>query len=113
MVRGRNTDLRNNLLYMPADRLQLFVSLKAKDRKCMKDLYLEPNLLYVAKQTRVQPGVDYAEAPEAYLLFGLNAGSTLLLGKQQVIFNFSITNAANTVYRDYLDRFRYLVKLIA
>jgi len=107
MVRGRNTDLRNNLLYMPADRLQLFVSLKAKDRKCMKDLYLEPNLLYVAKQTRVQPGVDYAEAPEAYLLFGLNAGSTLLLGKQQVIFNFSITNAANTVYRDYLDRFRY------
>lgn len=107
MVRGRNTDLRNNLLYMPADRLQLFVSLKAKDRKCMKDLYLEPNLLYVAKQTRVQPGVDYAEAPEAYLLFGLNAGSTLLVGKQPLIFNFSITNAANTVYRDYLDRFRY------
>lgn len=107
MVRGRNTDLRNNLLYMPADRLQLFVTIKAKDRKWMKDLYLEPNLLYVAKQTRVQPGVDYAEAPEAYLLFGLNAGSTVQIGKQSLILNFSITNAANTVYRDYLDRFRY------
>jgi len=107
LVRGRNADLKNNLLYMPADRIQVFVCIKAKDRKLVKDLYLEPNLLYVAKQTRVQPGVDYAEAPEAYLLFGLNAGSTLQLNKQRLILNFSITNAVNTIYRDYLDRFRY------
>ncbi|MBL7903286.1 MAG: TonB-dependent receptor [Bacteroidia bacterium] len=107
LVRGRNTELKNNLLYMPADRLQLFISLKAKDGRKFRDLYVEPNLLYVAKQIRVQPGVDYAEAPEAYLLFGLNAGTSLLLGKQWLILNFSISNAANTVYRDYLDRFRY------
>ncbi|MCU0359137.1 MAG: TonB-dependent receptor [Bacteroidia bacterium] len=107
VVRGRNTDLKQDLLYMPADRLQFFVQFKPKDRKTVKDIYLEPNLLYVAKQTRVQPNVDYAEPPEAYLLFGLNAGSTFVWHKQVLIVNFAIVNAANTIYRDYLDRFRY------
>ncbi len=107
LVRGKNTDLKNHLLYIPADRIQLFLSFKAKDRKKIKDIYIEPNIFYVAKQIRVQPGVDYAEAPDAYSLIGLNAGSTFLVSKQLLIFNFSITNGANTVYRDYLDRFRY------
>lgn len=107
LVRGRNTDLKNNLLYMPADRIQFFMCFKAKDKKNIKDMHFEPNLIFVAKQTRVQPDIDYAEAPEAYFLLGLNAGSTIQFGKQLFILNFSITNAANVVYRDYLDRFRY------
>lgn len=107
MVRGWNKDLKQYLIYMPADRIQLYLTFKAKDRKKIKDVYLEPNLIYVARQTRVQPGVDYAEAPDAYLLFGLQSGASVPLGKHWMILNFSISNAANTVYRDYLDRFRY------
>lgn len=106
-VRGYNTELNQYLLYMPSDRYQFYMTLKFSDYKHIKNMYLEPNLLFVAKQTRVQPGVDFAEPPPSYALFGINAGSTFLLNKQKIVLVFSITNAANAIYRDYLDRFRY------
>jgi len=106
-VRGYNTDLNQHLIYMPADRYETGFTIKAKDFKKIKDLYIEPSAIYVAKQTRIPPQVDFAAPPDAYFLFGLNAGTTVHVGKQILIFSLSITNAANTVYRDYLDRFRY------
>lgn len=106
-VRGVNKDLNQALIYMPADRYELSVALKFKETKFFKETYLEPSYLFVDKQYRVPTGVDFAEAPAAYHLFGLNAGSTLQIKQQQFIVTFSISNAANATYRDYLDRFRY------
>lgn len=106
-VRGVNMDLNEPLIYMPADRYEWSLTLKFKERKFFKDTYLEPSYLFVDKQHRVAAGVDFAEAPAAYHLFGLNAGSTFQIKQQQLIVTFSISNAANAIYRDYLDRFRY------
>lgn len=106
-VRGVNKDLGQPLIYMPSDRYETGLTLKLKDTKLFGDNYMEPTYLFVDKQYRVPNGIDFAAPPKAYHLFGLNAGTTLTVKKQQFIFTFSITNAANTIYRDYLDRFRY------
>jgi iron complex outermembrane receptor protein len=106
-VRGYNNDLDVPLIYMPADRYEMSVTFRAGTKKIVRDTYFEPAILYVDKQYRTPPGSDFAPAPDSYFLLGLNAGTTLLLKKQPLILTFSITNAANTVYRDYLDRFRY------
>ena len=37
----------------------------------------------------------------------LDLGTSFLVKKQIVSINLSVSNLANTVYRDYLNRFRY------
>jgi iron complex outermembrane receptor protein len=107
LVRGTNIDLKQPLIYMPADRYEASLTFKLKDGRRFSATYFEPGFLYVDKQYRVPENVDFVSAPKAYLLFGLNAGTTFKVKNQEFIFTLSITNAANTVYRDYLDRFRY------
>lgn len=106
-VRGTNTETNEALVYMPADRYELSVSLQAPDKRRFKDSYLETNVLFTDKQYRVPDSVDVAPPPPAYALIGFNVGTTLLVKQQAFIFTLSITNALNTIYRDYLDRFRY------
>lgn len=106
-VRGTNTETKEALVYMPADRYEGSFTLKLKDARFFKDTYLEPSFTWVDKQYRVPDSVDVAPPPPAYTLWGANAGTTLMAGKQPVIVTLSVSNALNTVYRDYLDRFRY------
>lgn len=107
MVRGRDLDKNQYLIYMPADRAEMNLSVNLRDRARIKNLFLEPGLQLVNKQWRVPAGMDFVPPPAAYVLAGLNAGCSFFLGSQEVITMFSISNAANSVYRDYLDRFRY------
>jgi iron complex outermembrane recepter protein len=106
-VRGTNTETNQALVYMPADRYEVSIALNAKDVKHFKNSYLESTLNLVDKQYRVPDSVDVAPPPPAYYLLGFNIGTTVLIKKQAFIITLSITNALNTVYRDYLDRFRY------
>ncbi len=106
-VRGLNKDNNEPLVYMPADRYEVSFALNAPNKKYLKDTYIEPTLLHVSKQFRVPDSVDVAPPPPAYNLFGCNIGTTIYAGKQAFIVSLSISNALNTIYRDYLDRFRY------
>lgn len=106
-VRGWNRDLQQHLIYIPADRYELFLPLTIKSKRKLKDAFVEPGVLYVARQTRVPLALDFAPPPPDYFLLGFNAGATILVGQQSFIVTFSVNNAANRVYRDYLDRFRY------
>jgi iron complex outermembrane receptor protein len=51
----------------------------------------------------VAAGTDYSEPPAGYFLVNLNAGMNM--GKVEI--GLRVTNALNTAYRDYLNRFRY------
>ncbi len=106
-VRGRNRDINQPLIYMPADRYETSLTFKLRDRKNVKDIYLEPTWLFVDRQYRIPVASDFVAPPDAYHLFGLNIGTTLKIKKQPFILTLSVNNAANAVYRDYLDRFRY------
>lgn len=49
------------------------------------------------------PSFDFAPAPDAYFLLGLEAG--VGMGRSQL--SVSVENALNAAYRDYMNRFRY------
>ena len=85
----------------------------------LSNLYLSMSGLYVARQNRA-PAVttrqengqiiftgDFAAPPPAYFLLGAELGCTVQVGSQPMHMSLSGTNLANTVYRDYLNRFRY------
>jgi iron complex outermembrane receptor protein len=61
----------------------------------------------VARQSRVPPNSDYTLPPAGYDLWTAAIGCSLPLGKRYMDINLSVTNLANTAYRDYLNRFRY------
>jgi iron complex outermembrane receptor protein len=106
-VRGRNTATHDWLIYMPADRVELSWIQTVKDGQRFKEVWVEPTIYYSARQWRVSHAVDFAPPPNAYLLFGVSCGAKIVLGDSPAYVTLSVSNAANTVYRDYLDRFRY------
>jgi iron complex outermembrane receptor protein len=64
--------------------------------------------LMVAKQKRVPVASDFAEPPAAYALWNIQAGTSLHISeKNSLEIGITIQNLFDTVYRDYLNRFRY------
>ena len=106
-VRGWDLNRNDHLVLMPGDRAELNIRYQMPEVRNLSDVFFQLNNVYVNKQWRVPANSDFAPPPMAYYLLGLETGATFKAGKQMVIAVFSITNALNTVYRDYLDRFRY------
>lgn len=106
-LQGTNTETNTPLVFMPANRYECAVLLQLKATKVFKETYIEPIFNRVDRQFRVPEGVDVAPPPPAYELFGCNIGTTIYAHRQPFVLTLSVTNALNTVYRDYLDRFRY------
>lgn len=77
---------------------------------------------FVAKQNRVPEknlfqtnenivfanyGGDYLPAPNAYQLVDIYFKNSFKISSNELIVRFEVKNVFNTVYRDYLNRFRY------
>jgi len=95
-------DTKHNNRYLvniPANRFDYLVRFAWMENK----QYISTGVTHVAQQTRVEPGSDYAEPPKGYALVQLNWG----VQWKQVDLGIRISNALNTAYRDYLNRFRY------
>ncbi|WP_460673494.1 TonB-dependent receptor [Larkinella ripae] len=79
----------------------------------LQDAFVGVGHLWVARQNRVPAGPgsassDFAPPPPAYSLWNLTAGFALPISeKYQLDVGLAVTNLFNTVYRDYLNRFRY------
>jgi len=75
--------------------------------------YLSNNLIRIHTQTVLQQrnlprnNTDYLLPPPTYTLFGVELATQLGWGKQRIQCSISATNMLNTVFRDYMDRFRY------
>jgi iron complex outermembrane receptor protein len=69
--------------------------------------YMNVGLLTVLKQTRTPPNSDYVTPPPGYNLINANAGFQFPIRKTTANIELACTNLANTVYRDYLNRYRY------
>jgi iron complex outermembrane recepter protein len=95
-------DTRRNFNYLvniPANRFEYTLSYRWMQEK----QYVSLGLVQVGEQTRVEPGSDYAAPPRGYQLIQANWGIRL----KKIDLGVRITNAFNTAYRDYLNRFRY------
>ena len=95
-------DVSHNFSYLvniPANRFEYTLSYRWMQEK----QYISLGLVQVGEQTRVEPGSDYAAPPKGYQLIQANWGIRL----KKIDLGVRITNAFNTAYRDYLNRFRY------
>ena len=75
--------------------------------ECSSRSLIEFSTTAVTQQRNVPLNSDYIAPPKGYLLMNLDLGTSFLVKKQIVSINLSVINLANTVYRDYLNRFRY------
>ena len=116
LLRAYNESENDWLINMPSDRFEHELSYFPGNTARMKDNYISVNLSNVLKQTRIPAnltdkndprGQDLMPPPGAYNLAGLEAGSTLQLGKQPLSVILGASNIFNTRYRDYLNFFRY------
>lgn len=109
IVRGDNLDRDEPLIYMPSDRLTLRTEFSLGEREKIKNTRLGFESVFVRRQDRFPVDVDYVDPPPGYTLFNANFTTQLMLPKMPVRLNLEIQNALNTVYRDYLSRFRYFI----
>jgi iron complex outermembrane receptor protein len=103
-------DERNDgyLVMIPPNRLDNQLKYQLADRDKWKDGFISIGNLLVAEQKRVPANSDFLPPPKAYSLWNLQAGATLKVSeKQQLEIGINVQNVFNTVYRDYLNRFRY------
>ncbi len=100
IVHAFNTSQRfSYLVNIPANRFEYNVTYRWMADK----QYVNVGLVQVSQQTRVEPGSDYAQPPKGYVLVHANWGISLT----KFDVGIRISNALNTAYRDYLNRFRY------
>lgn len=107
MVRGNNLRTSEPLIYMPADRGDLSITVMKDTMGALVHSHITLSSLVVSKQWRVPSASDYVQAPAGYELIGISAGTDLRLKNQNISIHFGINNLLNKKYRDYLDRFRY------
>lgn len=105
----RAKDLSNDtyLPMIPADKVANALKWELPATAMLKHTYLQLEHVYVAKQTRYAAGSDFAPPPDAYQLLNLSAGTSFLWKKHELGINFSVDNFTNTLYKDYMNRFRY------
>ncbi len=97
----RAKDIKNNIFIVniPSDRLES--TLKYSFKK--PETYLSLSNQIVAQQTKVEANSDFLAPPSAYTLWRIDAGIKI----KKIALGFTINNALNTSYREYLNRFRY------
>lgn len=111
MLRARNQQTNDWLIWMPADRFNHELTFSFKEHKVFHKSYISAELQQVLSQSRVPSDKlgkqDYKAAPAGYTLVNLQASSEIEIAKVPVTVSVGVRNLLNTVYRDYLNSFRY------
>ena len=107
VLRAWNLTAEDYLILMPADNFGGSLSYQFHDGKVLQEPYLTASYVYTRRQNRFPVDQDYLDPPAAYGLLAFDAGTTLSVGGQRIDIGFSVSNALNTRYRNYLNRFRY------
>lgn len=111
MLRGKDVQKNDWLIFMPADRLENEITFYLSDRKKRSNTYFSIELLTVGRQRRVPDErngkQDYKPPPDAYTLLNMNLAATVRLLTTPLTINIGIRNLLNTTYRDYLNSMRY------
>ena len=107
IIRARDLMEEEPLFMMPADRFQVDAFYSLSGNRRLKDIRFGVGYQYVARQSRVPEGIDYALPPDAYGLFRSEVSANLLIGNNTLGVSLSVNNLLDQSYRDYLNRLRY------
>ncbi len=106
----RAKDKKNNayLPLIPSDRMSHGLRLSAEQlSSTFQKSYVQIQYETVFKQTRYEAETDFLAPPNTYSLLSLGAGTSALIGNQKLGFQIAAENLLNTVYKEYMNRFRY------
>lgn len=107
LIYAYNKTIGNYLIYVPSNRFQNGLSFTRDALGKLKQLYFEFSALMVTAQNHVPPNSDYVPPPKGYTLLNADLGFSVPVKQQLISVSISANNVLNTVYRDYLNRFRY------
>lgn len=107
VLRAYNRSIDDHLIMMPSDRIENELTFEFKKLAFAHEPYIGVSVLSVGKQFRVPANSDFAPVPEAYNLLNADLGFALRAKDQLIRVSVVGHNLLNTVYRDYLNRFRY------
>jgi iron complex outermembrane receptor protein len=107
LIYAWNETINNYLIYTPPTRLQNGFTYHFGGIGAFRNISLGAENVYVAKQTHVPPGYDFAPPPNAYNLFNAHVGFKVIINRTAADFDIAANNLTNVAYKDYLDRFRY------
>ena len=110
----KGQDLTNDvpLIYMPANNIsgslhyEVAHSISIGKRE-LENFSFELTNKYVFKQNNILPEQDFALAPDAYNLLGLQMATEIQLNETRLRIFSKVDNLLNVAYRDYLNRLRY------
>ncbi len=101
IVNAYDTKNKKFLVNIPPYRFDLSLKYTFNQEK----QYAEIGFTRVEQQNRVEANSDFLAPPPAYQLLELNWGAKF----KQFDVGIRVSNALNTSYRDYMNRFRYFV----
>lgn len=110
LLRARNIHLGDWLILMPADRWRNSVRYHFKNGRKFSNATVaaETATVFAPRVPGDRNGkVDYKPPPGPYTLVNFNAAATIELFRAPFNIGLGVRNLLNTVYRDYLNSFRY------
>lgn len=105
----RAKDIQSNIFLpmIPTDQVEQSLRWNYDPVPFLKNSYIQLNDVFVAQQRRYIEGSDFAPPPPAYNLVNLGLGTSVKIKNQSLDLDFSLNNITNTLYKDYMNRFRY------
>ena len=100
-VRAWNVDTTEHLVGIPPDSIRLQTGWTGERAS------VQPSVSYVAKQHRVSSELDFADAPEGFVLVNLLASYSHMVSHSEWTWNLSAINLFNQTYRRYTSLLRY------
>lgn len=97
----RAKDIKNDkfMVNIPSDRLESTLRYSFKNPQS----FISISNLWVAQQNRVEQNSDFLAPPKSYNLWRIDVSNSI----KGISIGLTISNALNTPYREYLNRFRY------
>lgn len=95
------------LPFIPADKISQILRWDVPLHKKIPSFYFGVGHSFTTRQHRFAAGSDYAEPPAAYHLFNIRTGITYKCGQREMMLGITAENLFNTLYKDYMNRFRY------
>ncbi|MEY4936144.1 MAG: hypothetical protein RIS64_2503 [Bacteroidota bacterium] len=108
---AKNTIQKEYLPLMPPSKIEnewRYEKNEVKSNKYLKKWHCSVNFIKVFEQERLPISIsDFKDAPDGYVRADASAGAECRLFGKVTEVNLTVNNVSNTIYRDYLDRFRY------
>lgn len=108
LVRAKDQSNQKYLPLIPSDRISHRLRYESDQlNSFLEKSYFQLQYETVFKQTRYEAEADFLTPPNAYGLLSLSAGSSMFIHNQKLSFQVTADNVLNTLYKEYMNRFRY------